>query len=212
VYFGYPTNGRRARVARHRTDVGCNEFAAKQDWLTRTGLAACRRRARPSTGPLLLYCSHHRKSTVDRAQERTSACSSRTLQSGRSGFGHLPTQVLKAVGAAERRLTREVGGPVWMMGRRLHGSIVRWHKPETGQDTGDLLRSRTTRRCRSSYCGSRVAICDNRGERLSWAAAGILGLLDMKIGTPNLVPRLAGSWIMKGPHGIMIKPYVGFLE
>jgi hypothetical protein len=41
---------------------------------------------------------------------------------------------------------------------------------------------------------------------------GILGLLDMKIGTPNLVPRLAGSWIMKGPHGIMIKPYVGFLE
>ena len=54
------------------------------------------------------------------------------------------------------------------------------------------------------YCGSRVAICDNRGERLSWTAAGILSLLDMKIGTPNLVPRLAGSWIMKGPHGIMI--------
>jgi hypothetical protein len=41
---------------------------------------------------------------------------------------------------------------------------------------------------------------------------GIPGLFDMKTGTRNLVPRLVGSWIRKRSHGIIIKPYVGFLE
>jgi hypothetical protein len=39
-----------------------------------------------------------------------------------------------------------------------------------------------------------------------------LALVEMKIGVCNLGPKLAGSWIMKRPHGIMIKSYMGFLE
>jgi hypothetical protein len=49
--------------------------------------------------------------------------------------------------------------------------------------------------------------CDHQG----WLS-DILALVEMKIGASNLRSKLAGSWIRKRPHGIMIKSYMGFLE